>query len=93
MSEEIDEGDGIIGCLPIVVDVHHIEELKELINRLPGYFKTNEIDETAVEIAFVRFSRIIHLYQEQPRLLDKWIPDLVEILVNYVNLIGDSELF
>ncbi|KAF1769186.1 hypothetical protein GCK72_001000 [Caenorhabditis remanei] len=91
MSEEIDEGDGIIGCLPSVVDLHHIEELNELINRLPGFFKTNEIDETAVEIAFVRFSRIIHLYQEQPRLLDKWIPDLVEILVNYVNLIGDND--
>uniref|UniRef100_A0A1I7UL50 Tubulin-specific chaperone D n=1 Tax=Caenorhabditis tropicalis TaxID=1561998 RepID=A0A1I7UL50_9PELO len=88
-----DTGEGIIGCLPSVVDLHHIEELEELVKRLPGFFKTEEEDETAVEVAFLRYSRIIHLYQEQPRLLDKWIPDLVLTLVQYVTLIENNNHF
>lgn len=92
-EDSIDEsGEGIIGCLPSSVDLQHIEELSELISRIPMFFETSDIDETAVEIAFVRYSRIIHLYQEQPRLLDKWIPDFVKILVDYVSLIESKNL-
>ncbi|PIC50073.1 hypothetical protein B9Z55_001122 [Caenorhabditis nigoni] len=90
-DDVVDEtGDGIIGCLPSTVDIHHIEELNDLIGQLPALFESTEVDETAVDISFVRYSRIIHLYQEQPRLLDKWIPGFVDLLVDYVTLLENG---
>ncbi|CAI5439001.1 unnamed protein product [Caenorhabditis angaria] len=85
MSED-DPNHGIIGCLPNVVDPIHVEELRSLVKNVREIYSSTP-SETIIEISFLRYSRLLHLYQEQPNLLDSLIPELIDILVNNVELI------
>ncbi|CAB3408515.1 unnamed protein product [Caenorhabditis bovis] len=93
MPFEIEETDGIIGCLPNVADPIHVQELQNIVNCLPRIFEIPPVNQNAVEISFLKYCRLLHLYQEQPNLLDGLIPKLIDQLIGYVKLLNNDVEF
>lgn len=72
-----DEENGIVCTLEAFT---HNEEVVQFIESLPSTYK----DEKAMEITLEKLTVILNKYQEQPHLLDPYLDDHLQRLVNIV---------
>ncbi|CAD6197740.1 unnamed protein product [Caenorhabditis auriculariae] len=78
--------EGVIGCLPNVLDPVHRQELEDLVENLPKVVAAKENDPSTFEKSIDRFSNLLYLYHEQSNLLDSLIPSMLKNLLEYVTL-------
>ncbi|PAV67527.1 hypothetical protein WR25_06687 isoform A [Diploscapter pachys] len=83
-EKQEDEEEGVVGCIPRLLDAGHRQEILQIVDSLPEAVNNGDI--RILELKLDRYSRLISLYQEQPSLLDCIIPDLLKAFLSYIDL-------